>query len=158
MGHTYFSVLIRKKMCIFLKINIKMLICDSLRMACSSVSQLESNWLHRRLAAAREELNKMRPAWNKGAVCLSTTDSSCHLPQDWELRCQLSAPLPNIRHSDFTNSLRGAPVLPKATQIIQKHLIFLHHCLFYVNTLVNSNWPFLEHLCLHIGSIKKGIP
>lgn len=76
-----------------------MLSCDFLSIcSCWNASHPESDIVASQKTFSSQRRGEQNEAsWNKGAVCFSTTDSSCHL-HDWELRCQLSAPLPNIRH------------------------------------------------------------
>lgn len=58
---------------------------------------------------------KISPELNKGAVCFSTTDSSCHLPYDEALLAAATACQFYLLHSvtsdrsDFTNSLTQGP-------------------------------------------------
>lgn len=67
---------------------------------------------------------KIRPELNKGAVCFSTTDSSCHLAYDEVLLLLLAAApachfyllhVVTSHTSDFTNSLTRGSVLMKFT-------------------------------------------
>lgn len=91
---------------------------------------------------------KISPELNKGAVCFSTTDSSCHLPYDEVLLAAVTACQFYLLHfltsgrSDFMNSLIQGSTLIKSTLKIYSDT----ETFSFVN---NVNWRFMMWLTSH---------
>lgn len=93
----------------------------------SSSSIYAYNWSQRELLQPLNiSLYKISPELNKGAVCFSTTDSSCHLPSDEALL--VLQHLVTSDGIDFTNSILWGPNYTDNPKLTQTHYYMILCC------------------------------